>query len=516
MLKTIECYCKNKSTRKYAIATVGFIVITLFFFYAFIYNDILETSRCGVNFWHDLVEGKLRYFYARRTDMPAIAYQRVVRASYEFPIYIVFAIWNFPLFLLEKFAHVDIFGSVLCLMWAKTILLFFVVLLCIEIVKICKKLAMKKETIAIVVMLFLTANFLTTSVVMMSSYEVISLYFSLIAINKYMEGDGTGFLIYFTIAVSMKYFALFIFIPLLLLKEKNIFKIAGNVLITILPVLACRLLIPMGISYPDISDAAERITAYATSILTASASGTAAIAEAVVANASHGMGIGNLGFLYALQYYLEIGTGRMYYSVFAFVTLYVICYVVKIEKQEELNKWVIYVCVLAYGLLFTTFFTHAYWIVLLVPFLVILIGQNSKYLYINMLLEMALTWGMIMAQMVRFSWLYGSAIAECMYIPKIVGELKKEEYQQFTIGNLIQNLGMDFDNISNGITGLGMGIFISCLVLFFVLNFPKAEWKFKVTCEGETIKWWLVGIRVLAGWCIALVPIGLLLLQRMQ
>ena len=140
-------YYKNKDTRNYAIAATGFAIITLFFFYAFIYNDILETSRCGVNLWHDLVEGKLRYFYARRTDMPAVAYQRVVRASYEFPIYIIFAIWNFPLFLLEKFAHIDIFSSVLCLGWAKTILLVFVILLCFEIVKICRKLAMNKETI---------------------------------------------------------------------------------------------------------------------------------------------------------------------------------------------------------------------------------------------------------------------------------------------------------------------------------------------------------------------------------
>lgn len=500
MLKTVRNYYKDKDKRKYVIAGTGFLIITLFFFYAFIYNDILETSRCGVNFWHDLVEGKLRYFYARATDMPAIAYQRVVMASYEFPIYIIFAIWNFPLFLLEKFAHADIFSSVLCLMWAKTILLVFAILLCLEIAKICKKLAMSKETTAIVVMLFITANFLTTSVVMMASYEVISLYFSLVAINKYMEGNMKGFLLYFTIAVSMKYFALFIFIPLLLLKEKNIFKIAGNVIISILPVLVCRLLIPMGISYPEATSVVQE---------------TSVIATSISANASYGMGIGNLGFLYALKYYLEIGMGRMYYSVFAFVTLYVICYIVKIDKQDELNKWVIYVCALAYGLLFTTFFTHAYWIVLLVPFLVILIGQNAKYLYVNMLLEMALTWGMIMAQIVRFSWLYGSAIAECMYIPKIVGELKPEEYEQLSLSVLLQNMGMDFDNILNGLTGLGMGIYISCLILFFVLNFPKANWKFKITCEGESIKWWLVGIRVLAGWCIAFMPIGFLMLQRM-
>ena len=500
MLKTISYYYKNKENQWHVLAATGFVIITLFFFYAFIYNDILETSRCGVNLWHDLVEGKLRYFYARRTDMPAIAYQRVVMASYEFPIYIIFAIWNFPLFLLEKFAHVDIFSSVLCLMWAKTILLVFVIFLCLEIAKICKKLAMSKETTAIVVMLFITANFLTTSVVMMASYEVISLYFSLIAINKYMEGNNRGFLIYFTVAVSMKYFALFIFIPLLLLKEKNIFKIAGSVIVSILPVLMCRLLIPMGISYPEVTNVVQE---------------TSVIATSISANASYGMGIGNLGFLYALQYYLEIGMGRMYYSVFTFVTLYVICYIVKIDKQDELNKWVIYVCALAYGLLFTTFFTHAYWIVLLVPFLVILIGQNAKYLYVDMLLEMALTWGMIMAQIVRFSWLYGSAIVECMYIPKIVGELKPEEYEQLSLSVLLQNMGMDFDNILNGLTGLGMGIYISCLILFFVLNFPKANWKFKITCEGESIKWWLVGIRVLAGWCIAFMPIGFLMLQRM-
>lgn len=70
-----------------------FLAISLLLFYSFIYNDILETMRVGISFWDDLFSGNVKYFYAGRWEMTPFAYNKVVQAVYDFPIYIIFAIW---------------------------------------------------------------------------------------------------------------------------------------------------------------------------------------------------------------------------------------------------------------------------------------------------------------------------------------------------------------------------------------------------------------------------------------
>ena len=44
----------NKKISRRMIIPGFFLLISLVFFYSFIYNDILETMRVGINFWTDL------------------------------------------------------------------------------------------------------------------------------------------------------------------------------------------------------------------------------------------------------------------------------------------------------------------------------------------------------------------------------------------------------------------------------------------------------------------------------
>lgn len=79
----------------------------------------LETMRVSISFWEELIHGNLHYFYGGRWQQTSAAYVKEVQAVYDFPIYIVFAIWNFPIWLVEHFGKVDVMNSVLCMMWEK-------------------------------------------------------------------------------------------------------------------------------------------------------------------------------------------------------------------------------------------------------------------------------------------------------------------------------------------------------------------------------------------------------------
>ena len=97
----------GKWTRK-QIFYVFWLLISIVLFYSFIYNDILETMRVSISFWEELIHGNLHYFYGGRWQQTSVAYVKEVQPVYDFPIYIVFAIWNFPIWLVEHFGKVDV------------------------------------------------------------------------------------------------------------------------------------------------------------------------------------------------------------------------------------------------------------------------------------------------------------------------------------------------------------------------------------------------------------------------
>lgn len=460
-----------------------FLLISLVFFYSFIYNDILETMRVGINFWTDLFAGNVKYFYAGRWEMTPFAYTKEVQAVYDFPIYIVFAIWNFPLWIAENFFGVDIFNSVPCLMWGKTLLLVAVVLITRSLYRLCLTLELKEDMAKLVCILFLSSNFFMTSIIMMCAYDIIALYFAVEGINYYFKENNKGFLICFMLAIPLKFFALLLFVPLVLLKEKRIPYIIGYVFMSILPILFFRIILPCEALYgqPD---------TVAFSLL----------------NMFKSTNLSNLAFLYAVMYEQPAALSRMFPSIFCWVVLFLLCYFVKIESKEKMYRWGIYVCFMAYAILFVTCMSHPYWLLIMTPFMMILIGQNSRYLYINLVLETALTWGMILAQIFKFPWCFGNAIVAGMFVPGILG--RQDEFNPITPMTVFTKV-TGSDSAQGYLIGAGTSVFIAGILIFSVLNIPgiKKELPFIKVDDKPAV--WLINLRILAGFVIAIIPVVL-------
>lgn len=59
---------KKKNGKNLIIGGSFFLIISLVFFYSFIYNDIIETMRMGMDVWYSMFDGQLNYFYSQKNS----------------------------------------------------------------------------------------------------------------------------------------------------------------------------------------------------------------------------------------------------------------------------------------------------------------------------------------------------------------------------------------------------------------------------------------------------------------
>lgn len=103
--------------------------IGIFIFSSHAYQDFCETMRHGLTVWDALFDGKLIDFYAYCGGNNGGIYcgsdtlGTYMDARYDFTIYVIFAIWNFPLWLIEHFGGGNIQNSFIAMLYAKSMLL---------------------------------------------------------------------------------------------------------------------------------------------------------------------------------------------------------------------------------------------------------------------------------------------------------------------------------------------------------------------------------------------------------
>ena len=190
------------------------------------YNDILITAKQGYTFWDLLFEGRPLDFYKEASMATGNAFfPEVQGAAYSFPLYFIFAVWNFPTWLLEKIFGVSLFNSIPSMIWMKLMLVPFIVISAVFLYKIVKRTESIKEYAMIAAFLFASSTVLIYSTALIGQYDIITVSFIVIGLEGWLTGNKKRFLISFAVALWFKYFALLYFVPLLLLSEKRIRKI---------------------------------------------------------------------------------------------------------------------------------------------------------------------------------------------------------------------------------------------------------------------------------------------------
>lgn len=322
---------------------------------------LLTITICFLFFSHTdpLITNVQSYFYFNHiNEFYDFSLAEIGTAAYLPSIYTILATWNFPLVILglvnpdnllswSSFypnSKLSMQEYAIFLSWYKLGILLLSLASFVYIKKIrqlIKANTYKSEVI------YITSPFVIFSTMIFSGYDIFSVIFSLIGFYYFLKKDLIKFAIFFSIAITFKFFALIIFGPLLLLKEKKI--------------------IPL-IKYSSIAISLTIITALPF--------------------------IDNISFFRSILFVMEekLSYGEFNLLQIAFISFYLsICiYALKFKgkNKEHFFKTSIYIAYLSYAALFFTTKFHPQWILLIMPFIALSYAFNKKKNYHIFFIEM--------------------------------------------------------------------------------------------------------------------------------
>lgn len=339
----IESILKKKKGDIPVWVWIVFSLIPIFFFSIYTYTDVIETTEDGLAVWYVLFSKKslseyyvTPYPYRSGTGYP----------GYDFFIYIIFAIWDLPLFIYEIIAKISFEQSYILLLYAKSISLFFLSLSALYVYKITYHIANDERKAVWSSFTYVFSVIVFQSVAIIGGYDVISLFFTLCGIYAYLEEKDKKFVFCFSCAIACKMFALWIFIPLVLLRYKKVWKVLAVFFCGIGLIIIPKLYF---LTYQRINGVQTLRDDIDNTIVSANA----------------------VRYIDQYMWSSEAPIATMFMPWFFFFTfvLWVFCW---FNRKQLSAKRIIYICLIAMSIFTLTCYTHPQWMILVAPYIAIL------------------------------------------------------------------------------------------------------------------------------------------------
>lgn len=361
------------------------------------YNDILVTAKHGMNFWNILFDGQILHFFelnyvASGNDV----YNMVQGCAYNILLYVIFAVWNIPLALLSAFTSLDVMNNIFCIAYIKLMTVAAMVASAGILRRILRLLDVEEDKLELFTFLYLTSTLMVSVVFVISQYDLLSVVFQLLGFEAYLQKKDKKFILYFGIALCLKYFAIVLFLPLLLLRHKRIFAWIKALAGMLVPLLLTT--IPFVNSYDRF--ATDLTDDYFSRMF-------------------------------------DYGSSGYNWFVILYCFLLVWCFLRKDGKKAGVSS--VWAAFAAYGLFFGLLDGYLYWAILFAPFAVLLMALIPQQLYLNLLLETLGYAGLVAGHVFRYSNFFFGNTMKSMLMSRIVSE-RALEYE----GSLIYHLVRQF------------------------------------------------------------------------
>lgn len=425
-------YDETKCCIEWGILTI----ILLFCFLTMNYNDLLITANHGIVFLEEIFAGNLFHIYDN------------FDGAYGMTLYLVFGIWSIPVWIIKLIVQESFQPNTMAyILWYKLLVAVFVILTAKKIKEIGYIYGIKGIKSRWVTFSFMSSIILVLPSIALAQYDIIALFFILCGIKSYLTGDTKRFLAYFAFAIPMKYFAIFVFLPLVLLKEKRLIRIGIQLLCGGSIVVLCKLFLK-GSSLATVNT-------------------------------------------FVFGFFDNMVQPGMNISIYVMIfgLLCVFAYVLE-NNQENILKYTIYLSFASYAVFFMFTTWNSYWIVLLAPFLVLIIFNNGKYFKVNLLLEMLATLTIIIKKTHDQPWVLGGGETFQYLVLKDSGG---------------RNIRIDYLLDLYGIVDLMTIIYsvsLGCFLALLLLNFPaKVKQNNIGTVNIERGLMW-IRLAILIGWVL--------------
>lgn len=322
------------------------------------HGDIYHTATSSYAY----LEGHLFDFYAYNKN--------IMHGNDYLPlIYLIFAAWNLPLHLLglttipieptHSTLLLSLPSSPIEMMWWKLLMVLFYLGSINTIYKIAKHINVNQSVKpSIISTLFASSPFVVFSVFIFTGYDVISVYFTLLGLYHYLKKDIKQFVLFFSLAISFKYFAAIIFFPLVLMIEKRPLHI-----IKLLVLGSLALIIQLAIYWKSPVFQEEIFNL---------------LLQKIQGNAGN---IKNMA--------------REISAIFIYIFICAHLFFKRFDQLTEWQKYSIFVPLLSYALMFFGVIWHPQWVIITTPFVALgyLFIRNKRFMGILEIIGMfCFTW----------------------------------------------------------------------------------------------------------------------------
>ena len=405
------------------------IVLSVFMFATMFYADLIIIYNHSLTFLDSLFSFDMANFYANSMAKPYMGFGAV----YYWTVYLVIGLWNLPVWILQKLFGINVF-SVKCMLWCRLEIIVFLFLTLWILEKLLKEFGYGKEKCRFAQFLFASSLLVLLPAVAISQIDIITVFLMLLGIYEYIRTDKITwkFLLIFSFTASLKIFALFVFIPLVLMREKRILYAVWDLLMGTVWIALC--LLP----YAGREDYIE-----STSVLN--------------------------DVMVERMFTTTLPAGNVEIPAFLsiLVAISIWAYMKKPKTKEACFYYVNWIALAVFADFFIFVFAHPYWIVLLAPYLILLLVMNTENGKLNLILEFFLQ-----TSVTVFYWCtFGVYVTEDTFSYLVLKRFgfapNRTGYQG--LADLVTDKGLD-----NYVTVL-FGIFAVCLLAFLLINRPEKK-----------------------------------------
>ena len=403
----------------------------LTFFYSDLRNTVDNTNillKC-------LCQGHFRDFYESSVALSRTNFA----ANYNFLIYVIMAVWQAPMLLLTRGMSLDYLSCPWALLWSKLFLVVMSLAAAVLIRRIVTFCGVSASKAALAQVLFFSSFFTFYPIMVCAQLDIISATLMLAGFYAYLKNNTRLFWLFFALAAPCKMFALFLALPLILSRWKNLLKAVLFWASLAVVIVGEKLLF---------ADSAI----YTTALGSQSRDALAALLQ--------GSALG----------------GRL----IPFIAVYLVILLLSWMRREPDGREAVSLCFLVWGSFIALSGIRTYWVMLVIPFMVMAMVVNSRFLSAGILAETAAGAAYFLhAASVSHVLAYDGFVSH-LFLPSFMAVPDASVRRFSGLPELFDYLGLAaFD-------GLYTTVFITGILVLMVLTLPVPRWQ---SSAGKMAAW---------------------------
>ena len=425
------------------------VAFALFFFLFASWNfgDTAAIVGHEIDFADSIVHGEFSNFYQRAYDRAVDGIALRGMPCYDVPVNFALGIWGLPLYFLGGTEYAGNFWKIL---YGKSFFLLMFVISTFLVYKICRELELDENKSQWGAFIYFTSSMAWNSVCLVGNIDAICTALTLAGVLAYLRNRNRECFVWFMLAFPFKQLAVFIYIPLLLLRDKNIFRDALKVII--IAVVNTILTLPV-MNCPG--------------------------ASAVKSKFLVGM------IMRLFNNALPMMNGK----VSIFVIIYgLFCYFCWLRTEDEdihaRKSTVIFTSMAAIAITLGSIMSHPQWYMYLAPYLAISVvlyaGVTERFMFFETLGSLAL----LGYNFVSFYWVYIPQNARGMLFDRLfvsAREIPDIKNQLITYSSSLVSRAVKGDTTNylvrayNAIQSATGGVYIACMIIILLLLCKKTN-----------------------------------------